>query len=231
MNQSFLDSVLENSFLPLYGIVVLLALWRFPRYYDTPLRYLPILLMYTFLNELLGTFILYNNEISLILKEIYYNNNWVIFNIYNIVFFLYFYYVYYSYIPSKRHRKLIKVGAFAFLFTSVVNMFFQSFATQPQLAAYILGAIVLIYGIFFYWNHLKVQYGVWFLTRDLLSWLSLGMLIFYFGYVPIKIARNYPSLYEFGSLLRELHLILIIVMNGCFAIGFVRMRRRKLLID
>ena len=231
MYQSFLDSVLENSFIPLYGIVVLLALWRYPRYFDTPLRFLPILLMYTFLNELLGYFVIHNNEVSLILKEIYYNNSWVIYNIYNLVFFVYFYYVYYAYITSKRQRNFIKIGALGFLFASVVNMFFQSFATQPQLAAYILGAIVLVCCIFFYWAHLKVHYGVWFLKRDLLSWLSLGMLVFYLGYVPIKIVRNYPTLYEFGTWPRVVHLTLIIVMNVCFTFGFILMRRRKLVVD
>ena len=231
MNQSFLDSVLENSFIPLYGIIVLLAIWRYPRYFDTPLRYLPILLMYTFLNELLGSFIINNNEISLIFKEVYYNNNWLIFNIYNIVFFGYFYYVYYSYISNTKNRNFIKLGAVAFLSSCLVNIFFVSFTTKPQLTAYIIGAIVLLSCIFFYWNNLKKQYGVWFLTRDLLSWLSLGMLIFYLGYVPIKIARNYPSLYDFGTLLREIHLILIIMMNGCFAFGFILMRRRKILFE
>lgn len=229
MDLSFLNSLLDNTFIPLYAIVVLLSLWRYPRYYDTPLRFLPILIMYTFLNELFAVLIRDNNEISLILKEIYYNNNWVIFNIYNIVFFVYFYFVYYFYISGKRQRDFIKVGALAFLFISVANMFFQSFATQPQLAAYITGAIVLLYCIFFYWKHLKEQYGDWFLTRDLLSWLSLGMVIFFLGYVPIKIARYYMETEI--PWVRSVHLILIILMYGCFAFGFIRMRRRKLQVE
>ncbi|WP_297793878.1 hypothetical protein [uncultured Eudoraea sp.] len=224
-----LDSILEYIYLPLYGIVLLLSLWRYPRYYDTPLRFLPVLLMYTFLTEILGQFIRENDEISLIFKEIYYNNNWLIFNIYNIVFFLYFYFVYYSYVSNKNHRKLIKAGAVVFLVISIVNLFFQSFATKPQLASYIAGALILISCIFFYRRHLKKHFGVSFLKRDLLSWLSLGILIFYVGYLPIKISRNYPELYEFGTWLREAHLILIVAMNVCFAYGFINMRRRKLL--
>ena len=51
-----LDTILENASQPLYALTLLVALIKYPKYYSTPLKYFPILLMYTFLTELLGYF-------------------------------------------------------------------------------------------------------------------------------------------------------------------------------
>lgn len=209
--------------------MVILAIWRYPRYYDTPLRYLPIIVMYTFLTDLLGVLIRDNSEISLMYKELYYNNNWLIFNVYNLLFFIYFFYVYRSFISSKKSKKIIEIGAVLFLITSIINPLAQSFKTMPQLTSYIIGAIVLLWSIYLYAIDLKKDYGVYFLKKDLLSWLSLGMAIFYAGYLPIKILRYYMTIYDFNILwVGKVHHYLILIMYLCFAIGLVIMRRRKL---
>jgi len=51
-----LDTILENASEPLYAVALLMALIRYPKYYSSPLKYFPVLLMYTFLTELLGYF-------------------------------------------------------------------------------------------------------------------------------------------------------------------------------
>jgi hypothetical protein len=40
------DTILESSFMSLYGLVLLVSLRRYPRYYDSPLKFFPVLLMY-----------------------------------------------------------------------------------------------------------------------------------------------------------------------------------------
>ncbi len=209
--------------------MLLLSIWRYPRFYDTPLRFLPLVLMYTFLTELLGIIIRENEEISLFYKEVYYNNNWMIYNIYNLLFFLYFFYVYRSYISSKKSKRVIKTGVILFLITSIINPLVQSFKTMPQLTAYIIGAIVLLWSVYLYYIDLKKSYGVYFLKKDLLSWISLGIMIFYIGYLPIKILRYYMTIYDFRIPgISKFHIGLIMAMYFCFGIGFLIMRRRKL---
>ncbi len=223
-----IDLLLETAFIPFYGAVVALALWRYPKYYDTPLRFFPVLLMYTFLNELLGYITRTNDSVILLLRDIYQTNNWIIFNIYNIIFFIFFFYVFRQYIADVKRKKWILWGAFLFITTTILNVFFQSFVTLPQLYAYIVGAAVMLCCILFYYEHLMKTEGVYFLNRDLLSWVGAGMLLFYCGYVPIKPIRYYYALRDIAEIpvVRRIHLLLIILMYSLFAIGFIRMRRR-----
>ncbi len=233
MDLEFLDTTLEYSFLPLYGIVIILAIWRYPRYFDTPLRYFPILLAYTFLNEVLGWFIKHYDDISLILVEFFRNNNWLIFNIYNIIYFLYFFYVFWKYIRRKKFKNFIVLASIIFLIMTILNPFYQSFMVETQLYAYITGALLLISIMLLYFLDLHSEYGFWFLRRDLLSWAGMGMIIFYTGYIPIKILRYYEATEGFNGepYVRRIHLLLILMMYGCIAVGFLKMRRRRSSID
>lgn len=221
--------ILDNSFLILYAITVGVAIWRYPKYFDTPLKFFPILLMYTFLNELFGSIIYSQDDISLVLGPLFYNN-WIIFNIYNIVFFLYFYYIYWSYLKTGSHKKMVVIGALLFMTASFFNIFFQDFTYEPQLYAYITGGIVLIICIVLYALQLKQFTGNWFVPHNLICWLGLGMLVFYIGYVPIKILRQYNAAHELleGPWVRSVHIALILIMYSCFIVGFVRMSRKSL---
>lgn len=224
-----LQWILDNSYMILYFVTVGIALYRYPRYYDTPLKFFPILLMYTFLNEVLGKIIFLNEDISLVLGPIFYNN-WIIYNIYNLIFYLYFYYIFRNYIKNEQDRKLILAGGIILLITSVINVFFQDFTYESQVYAYILGGVFLIICVIL---HARQQYqikGKWFNQYNLLSWISLGLLVFYCGYIPIKIIRHYNALvgiYE-SPAIRIIHIVLILFMNVCFILGFLKMRRKSL---
>ncbi len=224
------DQFLDNAYLPLYGLTVIAALWRYPRYFDTPFKFFPVLLMYTFLTELLGSLI-YTYEVvpGLIVSEELYNN-WIVYNIYNIVFFLYFFYIYRKYLISPSDKTLVKYGGILYLLASIINPFFQDFTISPQLYAYIIGGGVLVICTILYGRQLKKNTGKWFSPNSFLSWLSLGMFVFYPGYILIKIWRQVylePGVPE-DPLIRRFHLLLILFMYGCFLLGFVRMRRKSI---
>lgn len=233
MDLNFLDTILEYSFLPLYGLVIILAIWRYPRYFDTPLRYFPILLAYTFLNEVLGTLVQHYDEISILVVEFFRNNNWLIFNIYNAIFFMYFFYVFWKYIGNKIYKKFVLIAGVIFLVSAIINLNYQNFLYEPQLYAYIIGGVLIICSALVYFIDLRTTYDSWFLKRDLLSWTSLGIIIFYTGYIPIKIIRYYSAHEGFTlpAYVRRIHLFLILLMYGCIAIGLMRMRRRRTTIE
>ena len=166
-----IDQFLEIAYLPLYAITLGVALWRYPRYFDTVFKYFPILLMYTFVTELAGNIIKEYDEYDLVLSDLLDYNNWLIYNIYDIVFFLYFFYVYYCTIKNKRTRNTILIGVAVFIFASLINPFFSPFNSEFQMISYVVGALVMITTIFMYNRYLKSVTGSNFNTNNLLSWL------------------------------------------------------------
>ena len=223
---SFLDKVLEGAFTPLYAVTFLIALWRYRRYYDTALKYLPILLFYTFLSELLGM-IIRDTDIDLFVNELYANNNMLIFNIYYIISFLFFLVIYYLYLTRPRHKKTVLILIIIFAVTALVNAFYQSFLMITQVYTYVAGGLGMIICTALYFIENKTDRNQWFQQKDLLSWISLGMFIFYLVYTPIKILKQYwlmiGEYYPLWS--RRLHLIVLIFMYVSFIMGFIKMDR------
>ena len=224
-----LQWILDNSYMILYFITVAVALYRYPKYYDTPLKYFPILLMYTFLNEVLGKIIYVYEDISLVLGPIFYNN-WIIYNIYNLIFYLYFYFIFRNYIKNERDRKIIVAGGIILLFVSLINALYQDFTYESQVYAYVIGGIYLIICVILHAKQQRQLKGKWFDSYNLLSWISLGILVFYGGYLPIKIMRYYYAMEGISenSGVRFVHISLILFMNVSFILGFLRMRRKSL---
>jgi len=205
-----------------------MALIMYPRYFDTPLKYFPILLMYTFLNELLGAIIRKNDLYNFVWSDFYSTYNVIIYNIYNIVFFLYFYYVFWSYTMNEKYKNFIVIGSILFLITTAINWFVQSYMFEAQAYTYVVGTVILVCCILFYFMDLRSRLGAWFFKQDLLSWISLGILIFYIGYLPIKISRYYNTINGLTEepYVRRIQILLVLLMYSCFIIGFLRMRRR-----
>lgn len=230
MPSGSLAVIWQEPFLILYLLVVVASLWKYPRYYDTPLRYLPILLMYTLLTEVMGVIIRDDPNFSINLSEFYYNNNWLIFNIYNLIFFLYFGYVYGLYLTGSVWKKTARAGLVLFIAASLINAFMEDFRVFSQLYAYTVGGILMIV---LAWAYLRQQYRLRQripLHSNLLVWISLGILVFYMGYLPIKYIRSLAAKLELVSmpeLIRPLHLGLILFMYGCFLMGLLRLHRMK----
>ncbi|NAS11101.1 hypothetical protein [Poritiphilus flavus] len=228
-----MNNFLENSSIPAYGIALLFALFKYPKYYDTPIKFFPVLLMYTFLNEILGWIIRHDDKYSFVFNDFYADYNMVIYNIYNIVFFAYFIYVFRAYLPDGSIKKLLLILGAIFLIVSLINPMFQDFMIEAQIGIYVIGALVLITAIIFYFVDLQKRSGRWFHRKDLMSWIGLGMLIFYTGYLPIKIYRHFSAIHMVREPLyiRKIQLTLILLMYVCIIAGFLMMRRRKLVSE
>lgn len=222
-----MDTFMENSYIPLYGITAVLSLYKYRKYFNTSLKYLPILFIYTFFNELLGELISEYELFSLFQKSLYITYNVIIYNIYNVIFYLYFYYIFWNSLVNEKQKRIIVYGGIIFLLIAVINPFFENFMIEAQTFTYVFGGIVLLLCTIFYFVQLRDPNRVFSINRDLLFWLSVGLFIFYSGYLPIKVDRYFNTIYDLRYLyLRKIHLSLIIIMYTCFIIGFVRMRRR-----
>ncbi len=226
----FLNFFLERPFLFVYASLVAAALIRYSRYYDTPLRFFPVLLMYTLLTEILGFLVRDDQEWSLVLREFYLNNNWLIYNIYAIVFFLYFCYVYHCYIRSDRARQWIRIGTGAYVAVSLINAFLQDFVTESQVYSYVLGGLMMVaFSGYYLYQVLRTREQTRMVHYNLLFWVSLGIAIFYAGYTPIKYIRFRIADYQVSPIdwIPSAHLVLTYILYGCFLTGFLLMRRMK----
>tara|TARA_R110002051_G_scaffold170841_1_gene241427 strand:- start:15291 stop:15989 length:699 start_codon:yes stop_codon:yes gene_type:complete len=220
------DVFLENSFVLFYGLALILALVHYPKYFDTPLKYYPILLMYTFLNEALGYLISKGFEFNPLFSELYSDNNVVFYNSYSFIYFIYFLYVFHSFISSKTHKKQILILGFGFIVISILNSFLQDFLLKPQIYAYIYGGLALSYSIVLYLKENKGILRRKIIKLSLLFWISVGLLIFHIGYTPIKIYYTFSSFSDLDLYysLRRVHLTLVGVMY-CFIIyGFLQLK-------
>lgn len=219
---------LENSYIPLYGITFLVSLYRYPKYYDTHLKYLPIIFIYTFLNEILGDLIFKNPEYRFFGSDAFAFYNMVIYNIYSVIFYLYFFFIYRFYIDNEKIKKTIQIAGIVFLVVATINPFFQNFVASAQTGTYVVGGLIILVCVACYFRQLFTSETKTNWKNNLLFWISLGLLIFYLGYLPIKVLRQYHTVNGTveGPLIRPIHLTLIILMYISIVIGFIRMKKR-----
>ena len=212
----------DNYFLPLYAITLVVSLLRYNRYFSTSvLKYLPMLIAYTLVSEILGYFIRDFENFQVVYQDKYQYANYIIFNIYDVVFFLYFYLLFWKTITNKSHRDIIKYGGAVYIIATLINPFFQNVLIFPQIYASTIGSIVLIISIVLYYHQIKGQNGK---QYNLLVWISSGLLVFNLFFPLISIFARYDyALYEKLSL-RQFHYLLIVIMNACFILGFLLMR-------
>lgn len=221
------DTFLENSFVPVYGITFIVAMVRYPKYFHTSLKYFPILLLYTFLNELLGDLIYKYDSFSLAFNNLYSDSYIIIYTIYNVGFFLYFFYLFRSYIQNLGFRTFIKYGSFLFLLACLINPFFQDLFNEYQYLIFFSGALILMFCIILYLQE-QVKKPVRVIKNNVLFWIAIGLLIYHMAYVPIKVLRYQNELTGITEepYIRHIHLSLILIMYTCFLIGFIRMKKR-----
>ena len=220
----------NQPFLLLYAGVVVVSLIKYRKYFDTPLRFFPVVLMYNLLTEILGVLVFTSSQWSIVLKELYYNNNWLIYNIYAILYFLYFLFVYRAYMQNEGVKTGLRFGIVAYFLIAVVNFFLQDFVTETQLYSYMAGGLLILVASGAY---LVQEFGKnetrGLRKNNLLNWLSLGNFIFYLGYLPIKYVRSEIADFALPNFawIRYFHLGLIYVMYGCFLVGFLIMGTMK----
>jgi len=174
-----LEYLLNNYFFFLYSLALVLCIIQYKYYFDSVLKYLPVLIGYTLINELLGLLIRDVDEIQLIYNQTYYNYNAIIFNIFDIIFFLYFFYIYKNTIRNKMVKNITTYGTIVFLISCIVNLFFQSFYVEPQSYAIIVGALLLLINAITYLIEICQPNQNSILKRNLLFWISIGIVIFY----------------------------------------------------
>jgi len=210
------NSIFHYVLLSFEGIAAITAILFYGKYKHTVLKYFAWILVYTILNDICA---LYVYKL--------YGNNVVLYNIYSFIYFLYLYYVFWDFVESKVYKRWIVYCICIFLLASLINAFTANFIFEDQLIAYIIGACLVIFCIILYYIEILSDSRVLHIKEDLLFWVSIGLLLFYVGYIPIMISREFFSNNsDLFVTLFNVQRILIIIMNSCFIIGFLWTKKK-----
>lgn len=225
MTEELIQFLKHNYFIIVYGITWIVSVIYYKKYFDTPIRFFPMIIAYTFLNELLGYIIGTSKEFVFFNKYEYAND--ILYNIYSLIFFPYFYYIYWKLVKSLKRKKLIKFLALSFLLFFVFNCFFQNPLIQVLIFAVVFASFILVVIISIYLKEIKEFEIKWeFQKYNLMTWISFGLLSFYFFFPLIFLINFFDSYFWIKYNLGTIQKILIIIMYLLFCIGFHFSKRR-----
>ncbi|WP_010517885.1 hypothetical protein [Croceivirga radicis] len=220
-----LDFLSKNYFLALYAITWFISLFTFRKYFDTSLKYFPILLAYTFFTELLGCMVIYFEDFQLIYdtKATFHSSS--IYNIYHFIYYIYFLIVLQKSLAVSKHKKLIYLFIAIFVLVNILNLFIQDPRTTSMVYAYLAGTVLLLITLVIYFKHLITIRNKFVFKYNLLAWISIGLVVFHGIYFPIKIIKEFfTDLY--AAAFRDIHIAIVICMYILFCIGFIVGKRR-----
>ena len=225
MIKELIHFTIENYFVVLYAITWIVSVITYRKYFDTHLKYFPILVAYTFFNELLGYMIRFYPDFSFFNDTKYQYNREVLYNIYAVIFFSYFYYIYWKLTLRPKFKNQIRNAAIVVGLSFIISCLFQNPMDVSLFYSISLSAFVLIYCIALYFNDQYIHYQKVIQVRNLVFWVSLGMASLYvffpflylIGYLNLYIWKTYHLL----TILRGL----IVIMNVLIIIGFLISKR------
>ncbi|WP_158974096.1 hypothetical protein [Cellulophaga sp. L1A9] len=217
------EQIFSDHYLILYVVTIVTSILSYKNYFESTLRYLPVLLTYILLTEVLGLLIKLDPELNPFITGLYSDYNYIIYYVYNILFFSYFYYVYWNYTSSEKIKKIIAHGAALYFIIALVNAYFKSIISERQLFSYTYGSLLLI---FLALNFIVENKRNPILFKRLLFWISLGLIIYEAIYFPINIVYSYITK-ENVALYYQIvpyHKAAVFALYGCFIIGFIVMK-------
>ncbi|SEL22222.1 hypothetical protein SAMN04487910_2066 [Aquimarina amphilecti] len=180
------------------------------------LKYFIYLLWYIVFNELLGYYIR-----SLDLK------NAIIHNIYNLVNFTYLLLLYRHHFKNKKNKKAAVIFIVLYILTFIINGFFENYLIEHQRFPYIIAAIFLVITILLYFFEILNSEQVLHAKKNLLIWISFGLLIYFVGNLPFRILRNYYLELTDATIHFLVIFTLTVIMHFCFIIGFIWSNRKQ----
>jgi len=226
MPEDIIKILREHFYIPLYFITWLISVLRYKRFFDTPLQYLPMLIIYTFFTELLGYFIKFSDEYQFFSDERYNWHNVVIFNIYQMVFFLFFLRVYQKTLKDPGTKKWVSWGSIACILIYLANSLWQNPLHEQLSYAHILVSIMLVVVLVLYFREKHREENPISLKYNLMFWVSMGLLIFYSIFPLILIAYKIDLKLGTYIYLRPILICLIVSMYACIITGLLVGKRK-----
>tara|TARA_R110000744_G_scaffold25032_10_gene62176 strand:- start:1703 stop:2392 length:690 start_codon:yes stop_codon:yes gene_type:complete len=179
MPDNLIRFLTDHFYIPLYLFTWLISVIRYKRFYDTPLKYLPMLIIYTFFTEVLGYFIKYYNEFVFFSDGRYAWHNVIIYNVYQIVFFLFFFEVYRKVSKNKAIKKQIRYLSILCAIVYLINGITYNPLHNQMTYAHIVGSFMMLYILVLYFREIYLEKISHPTKYNLLFWISSGLMVFY----------------------------------------------------
>ncbi len=205
---SFLDLKHTIKYIELAAAIV--GSIYFYKYKHTPLKYFLMLLWLVVFVEFFGKFYF----------KVFYSN-YIVFNIYHFINFTTLLLLYRAVIENKDYKKWVGLFIPIYIVSFFVNLLFQDYFTQIQTFPFIIGGLLVIISIIFYFLEILNTNKVLYVSKNLLFWISIGLLIYFVGKIPTRLMRNYWTEISYYESIFIVEYILSIFMNICFIIGFI----------
>ncbi|KZS39360.1 hypothetical protein AWE51_12520 [Aquimarina aggregata] len=183
------------------------------KYKDTKLKYFVFFLWYTAINEAIG---------GIYLKR-YVNIEWgdLIYNIYYFISFGYLLILYKNHLVNKRNKSLAYFFLVTYIALLIINGFYQNYVYELQIIPYIAASCFLVITISLYFIEILNSQRVLYVSKNLLFWISIGLLLYHIGNIPFRILRNYYTDITDATTAFLLGAFLTVTMNLSFIFGFI----------
>jgi len=184
---------------------------------NTMYKFFILFLCLTFLTELLGSITsIYYNKTG---KILYYQG--YVYNTFAIIAYSFFFWFYYKHYKKRKNKITILVLWLVFyLYLLIYFLFFNYrfilFNTNSVAVGSTLLLITIILFLIEIVNNENVVFNI---TNNLIFWITLGLLLFYVGIIPIMIAHKFLN---FNELYTQILILLNVLMYGSFIIGFIK---------
>ncbi|MBO0329163.1 hypothetical protein [[Muricauda] lutisoli] len=224
--KEFYDFLIDNYTIPIYLVTWIVVVLRYRTYYDTPLQYFPIFIMYTFLSEMLAALILRYEEFQFFSDDSYSNYNVIVYNIYALVSFLFYYYIYWHVLKVKKHKAWVLYGAFISILAFMVSLFFQNPFHVSLYYADIISSFILLFSIGLYIKEKRFEQSSYSQIHNTMFWTSMGLAVFYTCFpIVYFIVHEIPKIYLEYPIFQIL-MIAVVFMYSSFIIGAIAGRRK-----
>lgn len=226
MNQEWITFFKNNYFVFCYGLTLVISIITYRKYFDTELKYFPIIIAYTLFNEILGYFVRYTDNFALFSDNELLTANDLIYNIYEFIFYAFFFWTFWKIVYSAKSKKWILTTAIISLISLIINIFY----VNPLHVLLYYGSAISSWGLVIcvgiYFNEFKKRWDWNIQKHNLMFWVSCSIAIFYF-FFPILSLIGYLNF----ELWQQLHLrtvlrVLIVLMYSLFIVGFIWSRRK-----
>ncbi|SHI83472.1 hypothetical protein SAMN04488508_103355 [Aquimarina spongiae] len=201
-------------------ITAVIGTLYYKKYKGTKLKHFILYLWYTAINEIV---------VGLYLKR-YLEIEWgdLLYNLYYIISFIYFLTLFRNYLMIKKNKRVVHTFLITYIILLVINGFYQNYIYELQIIPYIAASSFLVVTIFLYFIEILNSEKVLNVRKNLLFWISIGLLLYHIGNIPFRILRNYYSDITDATVSFLLGVFLTIIMNICFIIGFIWSDKKQL---
>lgn len=146
-------------------------------------------------------------------------NTFPLFNTWNLVNHFFYLFFFLHLLKNTFKKNLIKfiIGSYA-LFTVIVIVFYYDFVNKFLYLNTVIGSILIVIAVLIYFSELLQSDEILSIKESMFFWISLGVLLFNIGFIPVYIIAEFIS---FGGIYNLVALFLNLLMVGCFVTGFI----------